>query len=59
MNEEILNYIYIALSFLAGFIAEFFLGILSKHYEEHRDRVLQKRLLRGDLRTRLRNFCDT
>ena len=54
-----LNYIYVALGFLAGFIVEFFFGILSRHYEEHRERVLQKRLLRGDLRARLLNFCDT
>lgn len=53
-----LNYILIVLGFLAGFIVEFFFGILSRHYEEYRERVSQKRLLRGDLRARLRNFCD-
>jgi len=56
---NILQYIYLAFGFLAGFFAEFFLKVISRHYEEYRDRILQKRLLRGDLRVRLRNFCNT
>lgn len=60
MSEaNILYYVYGAFGFLAGFLVKLFLGIISRHYEEHRDRVLQKRVLRGDLRTRIRKLCDT
>lgn len=60
MSEgNVLYYIYTALGFLAGFIVEFFFRILSRHYDEYRDGVLQKRVLRGDLRMRVRKFCDT
>jgi hypothetical protein len=47
------------LGFLVGFFAEFLLGLLQTHYNEYRDRVVQKRVLRGDLRARLRNFRNS
>lgn len=60
MSEgSVLSFIYAALGFLAGFIVEFFFGILSRHYDEYRDGVLQKRVLIGDLRIRVKKFCDT
>lgn len=61
MSEgNILNYIYISiLGFLAGFIVEFFFRVLSRRYDEYRDGVLQERVLRGDLRIRVKKFCDT
>ena len=60
MSEtEIYILIFAVLGFLVGFFTEFLLGLLQRHYNEYRDRVVQKRVLRGDLRTRLRNFCNS
>ena len=60
MSEtEIYVLISAVLGFLVGFFAEFLLGVLQRHYDEYRDRVVQKRVLRGDLRTRLRNFWNS
>ena len=49
MSEGSLSLIFAVLAFFAGLITEFFLKILSRHYDEHRNRVFQKRVLRGDL----------
>jgi hypothetical protein len=59
VKTEIYVLLSAVLGFLGGFFAEFLLGLLQRHYEEYRDRVLQKRVLRGDLRARLRNFCNS
>jgi hypothetical protein len=60
MSEaDIYLVIYAGLSFLAGFFVDFFFDILGRHYGEHRDRVVQKRVLQGDLKARLRNFCSS
>lgn len=58
---EIEIYIVISaiLGFLAGYFVEFLLGLLQRQYNEYRDRVVQKRISRGDLRAKLRNFCDS
>jgi gas vesicle protein len=60
MSEtEIYILISAVLGFLVGFFAEFLLGVLQTHYDEYRDRVVQKRVSRGDLRAKMRNFRDT
>lgn len=56
---NVLHYIFLVSGFLGGFFAEFFLKILSRLYDDYRDRILEKRVHRGDLRARLRNFCNT
>lgn len=60
MSEtEIYILISAVLGFLVGFFADFFRGVLQRHYDEYRDRVVQKRVSRGDLRTSLRNFWNS
>lgn len=60
MSEtEIYILISAVLGFLVGFFADFFRGVLQSHYDEYRDRVVQKRVSRGDLRTSLRNFWNS
>lgn len=46
------------LGFIIGFCSEFFLKVLFTHYSEWREGVKNKRLLRGDLRARIRTICD-
>ena len=52
------TYVVPVLILIVGIIIGFFGRILERFYEEWRDREVQKRVSRGDLKMSLKNFCD-
>lgn len=55
---EIIYFFSLIGAYIVGFLSEFFMKIVSRRYEEYRDKVVQKRISRGDLACVIRQFCD-